>query len=189
MELLEAVKGRRSVRKYSDESVPEEIIVELIENSSWAPSAMNRQPWFFTIIRSEEMLGELRAIMAESSELEKEKLQNTFPNHPQVVKDTRTFMETLGGASTCILAFLPKDYGDQTLSMVESLSAAIQTFCLLAYEKGISTCWMTNHLKLEDKICARFGTGKGRCIAMITVGYGVQVPNPPRRHSSICEFI
>lgn len=189
MELKEAIRGRRSIRKYMEKAIPQEVLQEILENTRFAPSAMNRQPWYFTVIQSPERLAELKTIMEEASVLEKEKLERTFPSHPQVVRDTRTFIETLGGAPVVILAFLPKDYGDQTYSMVQSIAAAIQNFCILAYEKGIGSCWLTGHLKVEKKIRECFGEGKGECVALLTVGYAQKEVSCPKRHENFYEFI
>jgi len=52
MELRDAILGRRSTRKYLDKDVSDTQLIELIENACWAPSATNRQPWFFTVVRT-----------------------------------------------------------------------------------------------------------------------------------------
>ena len=45
MELMEAIRTRRSVRRYQDREVPRELLEELMEAACWAPSADNLQPW------------------------------------------------------------------------------------------------------------------------------------------------
>ncbi|WP_319589064.1 nitroreductase family protein [uncultured Desulfobulbus sp.] len=50
MELLEAIKTRRSIRKFQDRPVSEEHIMAIIEAAMLAPSAGNQQPWHFIII-------------------------------------------------------------------------------------------------------------------------------------------
>ena len=47
MELVEAIKERRSIRRYKSDPVPHEVIQEILENAVWAPSAQNLQPWYF----------------------------------------------------------------------------------------------------------------------------------------------
>ncbi|MFZ5631493.1 MAG: nitroreductase family protein [Bacillota bacterium] len=44
MELEDAVRGRRSVRKFSSRPVPEDLIKKIIETALWAPSNKNKQP-------------------------------------------------------------------------------------------------------------------------------------------------
>ena len=52
MQLKEAIENRRSIRKYKDIEVPKELIEDLIECARLAPSAKNRQPWEFLIVKS-----------------------------------------------------------------------------------------------------------------------------------------
>jgi nitroreductase len=52
MELDEAIKGRRSIRSYKPEDVPDTIVEKLIEAATYAPSAGNIQPWRFVIARN-----------------------------------------------------------------------------------------------------------------------------------------
>ena len=50
MEVKEAIKTRRSVRKYKAKSVSKETILELLGAANLAPSATNRQPWEFVVV-------------------------------------------------------------------------------------------------------------------------------------------
>lgn len=50
MEFSELVKTRRSVRRYLDQPVPDQLIEQICEAGRWAPSAMNMQPWEFIVI-------------------------------------------------------------------------------------------------------------------------------------------
>ena len=56
MEVLEAIHSRRSVRKYKDKPIPEELIKELLSAAMIAPSAGNAQPWQFIVVDDHEKL-------------------------------------------------------------------------------------------------------------------------------------
>ena len=45
MELVAAIKGRRSIRKFKAQDVPKSIITEILEEARWSPSWGNTQPW------------------------------------------------------------------------------------------------------------------------------------------------
>jgi nitroreductase len=45
MDLSEAIKGRRSIRKFKPQSVSKETIEKILDLAIWAPSGMNRQEW------------------------------------------------------------------------------------------------------------------------------------------------
>jgi nitroreductase len=53
--LLALLKGRRSIRRYRPDPVPDEMIQQLLEAGQWAPSASNRQPWQFIVVRDEQI--------------------------------------------------------------------------------------------------------------------------------------
>lgn len=53
MDVIEAVKKRKSVRGYKPDPVPKEILQQILELASRAPSAMNTQPWEFTMLAGE----------------------------------------------------------------------------------------------------------------------------------------
>jgi nitroreductase len=64
MELLEAIKSRRSIRAYKPDPVPKRVLAELLEVATRAPSGSNTQPWEFIVLTG-EMLGELNRVMME----------------------------------------------------------------------------------------------------------------------------
>jgi nitroreductase len=59
MELNHALFGRRSVREYTPQPVDEKAVRQLIEAATYAPNALNRQPWTFTVVRDQSLLERL----------------------------------------------------------------------------------------------------------------------------------
>src|SRR5665647_297410 len=56
MDLDAAIAGRRAIRDYTGQPVDEPTIHRLVEAAVWAPSAINRQPWAFTVVRDQAVL-------------------------------------------------------------------------------------------------------------------------------------
>jgi len=56
MNVTKAIAGRRSTRDYTPEPLDEKLICRLIDAAAQAPSAMNQQPWTFTVIRDQALL-------------------------------------------------------------------------------------------------------------------------------------
>ena len=52
MEVFDAIKTRRSIRKYKPEPIPEEKLRNILEAARLAPSAGNRQPWRFVVVQN-----------------------------------------------------------------------------------------------------------------------------------------
>ena len=59
-EILKNIYTRRSVRKFSERPVPEDILNDIITAGLYAPSAMNMQLWQLTVVRNEDMLVRLQ---------------------------------------------------------------------------------------------------------------------------------
>ena len=51
MELDEAIRGRRSIRKFGTRGIDDAVVEELIDLARHAPSSLNGQPWVFTVVR------------------------------------------------------------------------------------------------------------------------------------------
>jgi nitroreductase len=186
MELKEAIYGRRSVRQYKDIPVKEEDIREILEAGMMAPSASNLQPWYFVAISNKEKLAMVTETMSKAADILMPYLEARFPEHPQVVAETRQFIGLLGHAPVCVLVFLYKDdeeYQRKETELIESTAAAIQTMLLAAYEKGISSCWLTAPLDsgMDAVLKEQFAPDKGKMVAMLTFGYSDQQPRMPRR--------
>ena len=56
---LDVIKERRSIRKFKSEQIKEEELQAIVESGLYAPSAINKQSWNFTVIQNQEILAEL----------------------------------------------------------------------------------------------------------------------------------
>lgn len=184
METREALAGRRSVRLYrKDLPVSQEDLTAILESACMAPSAINLQHWYFVVLHSEESLSDFKAIMRRVSDKFHPILTDRFAKNPETVRDTETFLSSLGGAPVCILAFFLKDnYPDRDGAM-QSVSAALENLMLAAWDRGLGTCWMSapQRMGFGPEIQERFAPGKGEFVAAVTVGYPAKVPPMPRR--------
>ncbi|MEA4816546.1 MAG: nitroreductase family protein [Lachnospiraceae bacterium] len=184
MDVKEAIFGRRSIRKYLDEPVSDEDIKFCIDAALAAPSNINLQPWYFVVIKSEGNFIKLNQIMGRIFERFKPVLENRFAKNPETIEETKSFLNSMGGAKIAVLVFLLKPDFEDISSVTQSTSAAIENFCLAAYSRGLGTCWMTalERAGLAGEIRETFAPDKGKFIAMITLGYPAANPKmPPRR--------
>jgi len=58
-EFLAFLKERRSIRSYLDKVIPDNEVEMILEAGRWAPSASNKQPWEFIVIKNKEILREI----------------------------------------------------------------------------------------------------------------------------------
>ncbi len=148
MDVKEAITRRRSVRKYEDKEIPEEIINELLGAAQLAPSGCNAQPWRFTIINSKttkKILRDKRAFK-----------QNFVYKAPLILVccgDPKAYNGKYGGEYQIKEGSVPKDTKDRKkmFSMVEGkenirairdLSIASAFVVLRAIELNIGTCYV-----------------------------------------------
>ncbi|MGC9319594.1 MAG: nitroreductase family protein, partial [Armatimonadota bacterium] len=156
--LWDLLRRRRSVRQYTDEEVPEDVIMQLIEAGTLAPSALNEQEWHFTIIRDPDRLRRIRRrIIAIYSNVVKmlESRINRLMLRLMIGSETMEMLEEaeplvrriveaydegedhiLWGAPTLIVVHSPE--GDPTAA--ESSHYAVGNMMLLATAMGLGTC-------------------------------------------------
>lgn len=198
MNLSEIIKERRSIRKYQDKDIPQELLNELLEDALWAPSGTNRQNWDIYVVKGEKKEKLLEGIIV-ASEIMKPNLEKLFSE--KMVKITMNFFKTLGGAPVLLLVYMPKmnyeirndmssleKFQAEYERFTNSLSAAalIQNMLLLAHNKGLGTCWMTAPKNAEDQINEEMGLTDKELVSIITIGYPDQSPPaPPRKGEKI----
>lgn len=183
METRDAILGRRSVRKYTDQPLNDEDIQDILTAGLYAPSAIDLQPWYFVVIKSPEKLKEFREFMSDVYDKFEPVLLVRFANHPATIAETKVFLKSLGGTQCCILAFMyQQDYPDKK-GVIEGVSAAVQNMLLAAYDKGIGSCWMTAPTRagMEEDIRLRYAPDHGDFIAAVTLGYPAFTPKAPKR--------
>jgi nitroreductase len=80
-EVLSAIKSRRSVRNYSPGQISREHLDQIIEAGIYAPSAVNEQPWHFTVIQNRELLNRIdRTVKEQMAKSDVEWMRNNAAN-------------------------------------------------------------------------------------------------------------
>lgn len=123
MDAIEAINKRRSIRKYTTQQVPREVVEELIRAAMMAPSAGNEQPWHFVIITDRAVLDRIMTI------------------HPHAAM--------LKYAQTAVLICCDPSREKHKGYWVQDCSAATQNLLLAATAKGLGTVWLGVHPREE----------------------------------------
>lgn len=118
MNVLEAIQTRRSIRKYKDEPIPDLDLKKILEAARIAPSAGNKQPWRFVVVKGEDKRRKLGEIA-----------------HGQKwISDA--------GVIVAALAMDPKDPSVYERWVERDVMTAVEHMVLAAWELGYGTCWI-----------------------------------------------
>jgi nitroreductase len=156
--VLLLLKSRRSIRRYKEDPVPDELLHQVLEAGRWAPSASNRQPWDFIVVRDPEV----RAAVAEHAAY--------FFIKWAHVEEAPVIIALCGHTGNRIYRqFLHEDIGLAGCHMM-----------LQAEALGLGTCWLGGLdreaigevLQVPDRV---------EVVGLLTLGFPDEEPEPPAR--------
>lgn len=183
MQTLDAIAQRRSIRKFTDAPVADEIIRELLHAATLAPSGKNGQPWRFVVVRGEkraEMVQVMRAGM-ETAKAQGRDLGSS-PWSVQIMEHAPVTLFVFNDAL---------ESRDQPYSIydlvgnsvdVQSIGAAIQTLLLAATDKGLGTLWICDVFYAYVELCTWLGETH-QLVAAVAIGYPAEEPKARPRMS------
>ncbi|KZL91966.1 nitroreductase family protein [Clostridium magnum] len=122
---MNAILNRKSIRKYKDIKVSDEIVEELLRAAMAAPSAGNQQPWDFVVLRDKEIMKKI----------------TEFHPYSKMLLNTDTAIVICGDEAKEIF----KGY------WVQDCSAACENILITAEDKGLGAVWLGVY-PMEDRI-------------------------------------
>lgn len=161
MDALEVLLSRRSIRKYEDRELPEGLLEELIKYGMYAPSACNKQPWHFIIIKERNILNEIADF------------------HP----NARMLKEAPCAILVCGDEIKAHDKGYWPVDC----SAATQNILLAAHAVGVGACWLGIYPREERAAKMKKLMNLPEHIhafSMISLGYPAEMPQHKQRSDS-----
>lgn len=147
MEVYKAIKGRRSVRRYRKEPVPEEVLLKIIDAGRFAPSAGNKQPWEFVMVNKEGLVEKIFKNVA----------WLPAAGEPPQGRRPTAYIVVLGNPK------IKEHYQ-------ADLSAAIQNILLAAYAEGLGSCWIGS-VNRENIYCLLKIPRSLDIFSLISLGY------------------
>lgn len=171
MTATECIKGRRSIRKFKPDKIDREILSQIVETASYAPSWKNTQ-----VARYIAVEGDLKdAVAAQGT--------TPFPNNGRIIESAPVLIAVTVVKNRCgyerdgSFTTPRKD----TWQMYDA-GVASQTFCLAAYEKGIGSVILG--IFDQEKIESLLQLPEDReLVALIPIGYPDEAPVAPKRKS------
>lgn len=124
--VLEAIYSRRSVRHYTDEPVSKELIYEIIQAGTWAPSGLNNQPWRFAIVQD--------------------------PEKREALARLTRYGEIIRRAPVVIAVFVDREAMYHEVKDHQAMGACLQNMLLAAHALGLGAVWLGEILKNAEAV-------------------------------------
>jgi coenzyme F420-0:L-glutamate ligase/coenzyme F420-1:gamma-L-glutamate ligase len=189
--LADLLGARRSIRRYRDKEVSHETIERVLQAAITAPSAHNRQPWRFAVLKDADTKGRLADMMGER--LRQDRLRDG--DSPDVVeRDVARSASRISGAPVAIIVALTMEdmdfYPDarrmaaEHHMAVQSTAMAIENMLLAAHAMGLGSSIMCAPLFCPDVVCVALPLSPDwEPQALVTLGYPANDGKPYQRRS------
>lgn len=186
---FDLLRARRSIRRFQPDPVDRERLLKLVEMASWAPSAGNRQDWFFTIVTGEKARREMsacvrqrwREIIEENSGLgaidEVRRYTCRFADLAEAPVVVAVSTRCAGALQVQILGAATAAGGG-----VISAALAVQNLMLAAQTLGLGSCCLTAPLVARDEIHRLLGLdARQEIVCLVILGFPAESPPAPPR--------
>jgi nitroreductase len=163
-EVLNAIKSRRTIRRFKPDPIDEEKIKMILEAGRWAPSFSNLQPWKFIVTKDQKI----------KNELDKASRENVLH---------------LGINEAPVVIIVCVDHRIDPLHAIEAGAAATQNMALAGHSLGLGVGWIgVWGTKAETAIQKLFQLPETtRVVSLLPVGYSAESPQGNRK--PLEEFI
>jgi len=212
-DLANLIKSRRSVRRWQNRRVSEELLKHAIELATWAPNGGNQQNWYFYIIVNGNIIKaiadsvqnsvDLMASWPEATEFKNEirkwqERASFFHSAPAAIAVTISRYQSLADKllaarqQTDSYAAKVRKWRETVNSSLQSASAAIAYLLLVLHQMGLGAVWMTGPMQAKGEIEQILSVPPEiDLIAFIPVGYSAQTPVEGDRRpiTEICEVM
>ena len=187
--VMKNIYSRRSVRSYLQKEVADEVLKEIIKAGTYAPTAVNKQPWRFVVIKNRDLI-EKFGERARKLWLE----NNKDPKDSHLIELTRMMAHEnyriFYGAPALVLVFAHPE----AFSPIQDCSLAAENMMLAGRALGLGSCWIglaaplgSDELFLKDMVVPE----NYRLIAPLIFGYPkkADIKGPDRNTDVILKWV
>ena len=167
-EKLELIFGRRSIRLYSTAPVNEAAVQKLLEAAMAAPSAVDKDPWRFVVVRNRQTLSKIAAAL---------------PNGQMIASAAL-------GIAVC--GDLQAAHDQQLSYLLQDCSAAVENLLLCAHVLGLGACWLGVHPREQRVSALKVILSLPPSVipvACIAIGHPAEAKEPRTRFNPDCVHL
>ena len=156
MDILDIIRDRRSVRKFIDRPVPEEMITSILDAGRWAPSGLNNQPWRFAVISDSTIAAEI----------------SRLTHYSRIVLSARVL----------IAVFLDTERSYHREKDIQAIGACLQNMLIEAHSLGLGAVWLGEIIKSNDEMKKILNLDKMlELMAVVALGFPAEKPKATSR--------
>ncbi|WP_437683379.1 nitroreductase family protein [Sorangium sp. So ce131] len=198
MTLDELLRSRRSVRSFRPDPPPDEVVERLIELAVTAPSASNKQPWRFVVVKRPEVIAAMAGAVREAAATVAEHVP---PDSQEAFAAYGDYFTRFEGApvviapifrghtvlSNLVAPSLPAELHEAVVALerdsgLVGASLALMSLLLAAHDAGLGASAMTGPLLAARRLKEILGVpASWGIVALVALGYAAGEPRPTER--------
>jgi len=211
-DLERLIKGRRTIRKWKDQEVPENLIRTAIEMATWAPNGGNFQGWRFVAVKNRLVI----ATLADAVQTAADKVAS-WPESVKWKEEMERYRSNASffrNAPVCIAVFVGQYMGpmDKALmareafdpeageiltfrrsapTAIQSAAAAVTSMLLVFHQMGLGAGWLGAPLMAKKEIETILKIPRDlNLVCLVAVGYPDESPRKDRKPvDQVLEFV
>jgi nitroreductase len=146
MDTFELIRTRRSIRKFTEEPVSDDVMNKIITAGTWAPSGLNNQPWKFALIKDSDLKKRISALT----------------HYSRIVIDSHAL----------IAVFLDQSESYDRTKDCQAMGACIQNMLLYIHSISLGAVWLGEILKSKDAVLEAVGNPDDlELMAVVALGH------------------
>jgi len=210
--LEKLLMGRRTIRQWKKQDVPDDLLKKAIELATWAPNGGNYQGWRFTVVKNREVIVKMAdAVQSISNKIA------SWPESARLKEEMERYRANVSffrNAPVCIGVFTNQYIGvmDKTLmareafdpearevmvyrrsapTAIQSVAAAVATMLLVFHQMGLGAVWLGAPLMAKKGIETILKVSEDlSLVCLVAVGYPDEVPQKGRKPvDQVLQFV
>lgn len=185
MNAIDAIKNRRSIRNFKKDNISKTIVEDILNCGRMAPSAKNRQPWYFVIVEGQTK-NKIADMMIDYTINNDQSKERKILGHKSSVNPTANIIKQ---APILILIFRENNnnwiIGDNL-----SIGACVENMCLRATELGLGSLWIRDIIYIAENVSKMLNHQNMELNCALLLGYPNENPKmrPRKKLEDIIEW-
>lgn len=210
MDLAEAIVNRRTIRKYLNKDVPDELLVKAFELARWAPSGGNFQTWRFLVVKNREIIRKVADAVQERVDTltnwpEAKEYRDTaerYRENASFFRKAPVLIVALSGQYKSVVDLILSKKGEKdplaeemresrrsAPTSIQQMGGFVVHLLLVLHSMDLGTCWMSGPLiakrEVEDILEV---PEEWDLVALVPVGYPAESP-PAKPRKTVDELV